>query len=316
MQVESKQCLVTGGAGFLGREVCARLERRGARLVVPRRRDYDLRQPDVVRRLLAEYRPQIVIHLAAVVGGIGANVRCPGTYFYDNAAMAIHLLEESRVAGVDKFVGLGTICAYPKHTPVPFRETDLWNGYPEETNAPYGLAKKLMLVQAQAYREQYGFNAITVFPTNLYGPGDNFDLETGHVIPALIRKLITARRQQAPEVTVWSTGQATRDFLHVADAAEGIVLATEKYDGAEPINLGSGTEISIRELAELLCELCEYRGTLVFDPSKPEGQPRRCVDASRAKEMLGFQPQVPFRQGLRETIRWFEECGLAPNSAT
>ncbi|MBM4001243.1 MAG: GDP-L-fucose synthase [Planctomycetes bacterium] len=307
MDLESTTCLVTGGSGFLGRAVCRLLESRGATVIVPRSRDHDLRRREVVERLLSELRPRVVIHLAAVVGGIGANRRNPATYFYDNAAMALHVLDESYRAGVAKFVGVGTICSYPKFTPVPFRESDLWNGYPEETNAPYGLAKKMMLVQAQAYRAQHQFPAIMLLPTNLYGPGDHFDLESGHVIPSLIRKFVEARRRGDPTVTVWGTGTPTREFLHVSDAAEAIVAATESYDDGEPMNVGSGDEISIRALAELLSDLCGYRGALVFDASRPDGQPRRCVDATRARERIGFRARIPLRDGLIETIRWFEE---------
>ncbi len=268
-------------------------------------------QPDV-RRLLETVRPQVVIHLAAVVGGIGANRANPGRYFYENAIMGIQLMEEARLAGVEKFVGLGSICSYPKHTPVPFREADLWNGYPEETNAPYGLAKKMLLVQAQAYRQQYGFGAITLLPVNLYGPGDNFDLESGHVIPALIRKAIDARDSARDQIEVWGTGSASREFLFVRDAARGIALAADQYDSPEPVNLGSGQEITIRELAGLICELCAFRGEIRWDASRPDGQPRRCLDTTRAAESFGFRAGTSLRDGLAETIAWYEKYRAEP----
>ncbi len=306
--LKDRRILVTGGAGFLGQHVCELLERHSpAEVFVPRSRDYDLRHPPAIRRLLAERRPEVLIHLAAVVGGIGANRENPGKFFYDNASMAIHLMEEARLANVEKFVSVGTICAYPKHTAVPFREEDLWNGYPEETNAPYGLAKKMLLVQGQAYRQQYDFNAITLFPVNLYGPGDNFDLGSSHVIPALIRKVVEAREAHQAEVEVWGTGTASREFLFVKDAAEGIVAAAERYDDAAPVNLGCGEEITIRELAELIRNLCGYAGQFRWDTSQPDGQPRRCLDTSRAKHSFGFEATTSFREGLLQTIAWYED---------
>ena len=269
-----------------------------------------------MRRLLETVQPQVVIHLAAVVGGIGANRENPGRYFYENAIMGIQLMEEARLAGVEKFVALGSICSYPKHTPVPFREADLWNGYPEETNAPYGLAKKMLLVQAQAYRQQYGFNAITLLPVNLYGPGDNFDLQSGHVIPALIRKAIDARETGRDQIDVWGTGSASREFLFVRDAARGIALAADQYESPEPVNLGSGQEITIRELATLICELCAFRGEIRWDASRPDGQPRRCLDTSRAAETFGFRAATSLRDGLAETIAWYEKHRVDPADAT
>jgi GDP-L-fucose synthase len=304
--LRNRRVLVTGGAGFLGRFVCEQVRRfEPALLVVPRRADYDLRQHDAIRRLLADARPDVIIHLAAVVGGIEANRRNPGSFFYDNAIMGIELMEQARQARVAKFVSIATICAYPKHTPIPFREDDLWNGYPEETNAHYGLAKKMLLVQAQAYRQQYGFNAVTLFPVNLYGPGDNFDLETSHVIPALIRKTREAKAKKADILEVWGTGRVSREFLFVRDAAEGIALAAEHYDKPLPVNLGSGQEIAIRDLAALICDLCGFEGRLAFDASRPDGQPRRCLDTSRAAQEFGFKARTPLREGLKETIAWY-----------
>ena len=298
--------MVTGGAGFLGSHVVAKLAQRGCReVVVPRTREYDLRDRDAVIRLYRETQPHLVIHLAAIVGGIGANRASPGRFFYDNAVMGIELLEYARQFAVQKFVGVGTVCAYPKSTPVPFRESDLWNGYPEETNAPYGLAKKMMLVQAQAYRQQYGFNAIYLLPVNLYGPGDNFDLETGHVIPSLIRKCVEAKAQNAGRITLWGDGSPTREFLYVEDAAEGILLAAEHYDGPEPVNLGTGQEISIRELAELIAAEVGFEGEIEWDTSKPNGQPRRCLEVTRARELFGFQATERFRTGMAKTIAWY-----------
>jgi GDP-L-fucose synthase len=277
-----------------------------AEVIAPRSSEFDLRlQPDV-RRLLQTVQPQVVVHLAAVVGGIGANRDNPGRYFYENAIMGIQLMEESRLAGVEKFVALGSICSYPKHTPVPFRESDLWNGYPEETNAPYGLAKKMLLVQAQAYRQQYGFNAITLLPVNLYGPGDNFDLRSGHVIPALIRKAIEAREAGIDHIEVWGTGSAAREVVLVGGAARAISMAADAYDSAEPVNLGSGQEITIRDLATLVCGLCGFRGAIRWDVSRPDGQPRRCLDTTRATESFGFQATTSLRDGLAETIAWYE----------
>jgi len=298
--------LVTGGNGFLGRHVLAELQDRGAGAIfAPRSAEYDLRDRDAIVACLQRYAPDVVIHLAAVVGGIGANRANPGRFFYDNAIMGIELMEQSRVAGVRKFVQIGTVCAYPKHTPVPFLEDDIWCGYPEETNAPYGLAKKMLLVQAQAYRQQYGFNAVYLIPVNLYGPADNFDPESSHVIPALIRKFVEARERGDERVIAWGTGVASREFLYVEDAARGIVLATERYDGAEPVNLGAGREITIRDLAETIARLCDYRGEIVWDAGQPDGQPRRMLDTSRAKESFGFEAQTDFEAGLRRTIDWY-----------
>lgn len=272
---------------------------------MPRRARYDLREWGAIQQMLDDARPDVIIHLAAVVGGIGANRKNPGRYFYDNAVMGIQLMEAARLRGVGKFVSVGTICSYPKFTQVPFREADLWDGYPEETNAAYGLAKKMLLVQAQAYREQYGFNAITLMPVNLYGPGDNFDLETSHVIPALIRKAIDARDAGLAHIDVWGTGGASREFLYVKDAARGIVQAAEVYDKPEPVNLGSGMEISIRVLARLICELCGFGGEIRWDASRPDGQPRRCLDVTRARRELGWEATTALREGLRESIDWY-----------
>lgn len=290
----------------MGCHVVEQLKARGcSQIFVPRSQEYDLRDPEAVKRVYQAAKPSLVIHLAATVGGIGANAKHPGAFFYDNAMMGLLMMERAHRVGVSKFVAMGTICSYPKFTPTPFKEENLWNGYPEETNAPYGLAKKMLLVQAQAYRKEYGFNAITLFPTNLYGPGDNFDLSTSHVIPALIRKFLEAKEKGLSQVIVWGTGTPTREFLHVQDAAEGILLAAEKYNDPAPVNLGSGTEISIRDLAEKIRQLTGFAGTLQFDSSKPDGQPRRLVDTSRAKKEFGFQAQVMLEKGLRETIDWY-----------
>ena len=299
--------MVTGGAGFLGTAVVARLKESGAKeIFVPKVEEYDLREREAIDRALADARPDVVIHLAAVVGGIGANRENPGRFFYENALMGIQLIEQARHAGVDKFVQIGTVCAYPKFTPVPFREEDLWNGYPEETNAPYGLAKKMLLVQAQAYRDQYGFNAIFLVPVNLYGPGDNFNPASSHVIPALIKKCIDARDRGDKAIEVWGTGSASREFLYVADAAEGIVLASERYDGRDPVNLGVGREITIKALVELIVRLTGFKGEVRWDPTKPDGQPRRALDTSRARERFGFEARTTFEDGLRRTIEWYE----------
>jgi len=304
---ESRSIIVTGGNGFLGRAVVEKLKSKGyGSIVVPRSREYDLRKESDIRRLFDTSKPKLVIHLAAVVGGIGANRDNPGKFFYDNAIMGIQLIELSRQFGVEKFVGVGTICAYPKFTPVPFKEDDLWNGYPEETNAPYGLAKKMMLVQGQAYRQQYGFNAIYLLPVNLYGPGDNFDPSSSHVIPALIKKCIDARNRGDKEIIVWGDGNATREFLYVDDAAEAIVLAAEKFNDPDPVNIGAGFEISIKDLIHLIVRLTRYSGKIVWDASKPNGQPRRMLDTARAERHFGFKAKTPFEIGLSKTIEWYE----------
>ena len=304
---ESHSIIVTGGNGFLGSVVVENLRKRGyGNVVVPRSREYDLRKEQDIRRLFDMARPTIVVHLAAVVGGIGANQENPGKFFYDNAIMGIQLMELARQFGVEKFVGVGTICAYPKLTPVPFKEEDLWNGYPEETNAPYGLAKKMMLVQAQAYRQQYGFNAIYLLPVNLYGPGDNFNPSSSHVIPALIKKVLDAKVNGQKEIVVWGDGSATREFLYVEDAAEGVILAMEKYSCPDPVNIGAGFEISIRDIVTLIVRITDYRGAITWDTSKPNGQPRRRIDVSRAKEQFGFTATTQFEDGLRATVKWYE----------
>ncbi len=302
----NRRVLVTGGAGFLGSSVVERLRAAGAEQVfVPRRLDYDLRRLEAIQSVLQDADPDIVIHLAARVGGIGANRAHGAEFFYDNLIMGAQLMHESWQRGVEKFVAIGTVCSYPKFTPVPFREDDLWLGYPEETNAPYGLAKKALLVQAQAYRQQYGFNAIYLIPVNLYGPRDSVDLETSHVIPALIRKFFEAQERGDSKVAVWGTGQPTREFLYVEDAAAGIVLGTERYNAGDPVNLGSGTEISIRELAELIGRLTGFEGEITWDATRPDGQPRRSLDTSRAQQLFGFRAQTPLEEGLRRTIEWY-----------
>jgi GDP-L-fucose synthase len=306
-----KRVAVTGGAGFLGRFVTEKLRALGADVFVPRQRDYDLIEKDSIVRMLRDSHPDLVIHLAAVVGGIGHNKKNPGKFFYDNLMMGTQLIEQSRLHGVKKFLATGTVCAYPKFTPVPFKEDDLWNGYPEETNAPYGLAKKMMLVQSQAYREQYGFNSIFLLPANLYGPGDNFDLETSHVIPALIRKCVEARHAGADFVEVWGSGTASREFLYGEDCAEGIVKAAAQYDEADPVNLGNGREVVIKDLVELIARLTGFEGELRWQTDKPDGQPRRQLDTRRAWEKFGFEAQTSLEQGLRQTIDWYETTFMA-----
>jgi GDP-L-fucose synthase len=307
----TKRVLVTGGAGFLGKTLTRKLQEAGCREVfVPRSKDYDLVDMEAVRRLYRDARPEVVIHLAARVGGIGANMKNPGSFFYENLMMGAQMMEQGRLSGLSKFVAIGTICAYPKFTPVPFREEDLWNGYPEETNAPYGLAKKMLLVQSQAYRQQYGFNSIFLLPVNLYGPGDKSDLESSHVIPALIRKVVEARERREKRIVAWGTGKATREFLYVDDAAEGIVLATDRYAKPEPVNLGAGFEISIKDLAELICELVGFDGMIEWDTSRRDGQPRRCLDTSKAKKEFGFEAKTDLREGLSKTIDCYRRGSL------
>ena len=301
-----RRVCVTGGAGFLGSFVQEVLRERGAKdIFVPRYKDYDLTKLDDTRQMLEDAGADLIIHLAALAGGIGANRDRPAEFFYENLMMGVPLLHEAWKMGVDKFVAIGTICSYPKFTPVPFKEENLWDGYPEETNAPYGLAKKMLLVQSQAYREQYGYNSIYLLPVNLYGPRDNFDLETSHVIPALIRKMIEAELEGRSEVVLWGDGSPTREFLYAGDAARGIVLAAERYNRSEPVNLGAGLEISIRNLAGMIAELTGYSGEIVWDTSKPNGQPRRALDINRAKEFFGYQAEMPFKQGLEKTIAWY-----------
>lgn len=305
---QNRRVCVTGGAGFLGSFVTEKLKEKGAAEVfIPRVEKYDLVQPEAIERMYNDARPDIVIHLAALAGGIGANRARPADFFYINLMMGVQLMHQAWLRGVEKFVAIGTICAYPKFTPLPFREENLWNGYPEETNAPYGLAKKMLLVQAQAYREQYGFNAIYLLPVNLYGPRDNFDLNTSHVIPALIRKCLEAQQRGDRQVVLWGDGSPTREFLYVEDAANGILLAAERFNSSEPVNLGSGMEISIRELANLIGRLTGFQGEFVWDTSKPNGQPRRALDVSRARDYFGFQARMPFEEGLRRTIAWYQQ---------
>jgi GDP-L-fucose synthase len=312
--LSGKRILVTGGSGFLGTHVLERLaDHDVAEVIAPRSADYDLREHDAIRAVLADARPDVVVHLAAVVGGIGANMATPGQFFYDNAIMGIQLIEESRLAGVQRFVCVGTVCAYPKHASVPFREDELWNGYPEETNAPYGLAKKMLLVQLQAYRQQYGFESAYLLPVNLYGPRDNFNERTSHVIPALIKKCCEALDGGADSISCWGSGRASREFLYVEDAAEGIAAAAARYTGAEPVNLGSGKEISIAELTALIAELVGFGGEIVWDQTKPDGQPRRWLDTSRAEREFDFRARTELREGLERTIAWYRSTrGDAP----
>lgn len=304
---KNQKIVITGGAGFLGRAVVSEFKKQGYNnLFVPRSKEFDLRHESAVKKLYKLKKPSLVIHLAAVVGGIGANQKEPGRFFYDNAIMGVHLMEQARRFKVKKFVAVGTICAYPKFSPIPFKEENLWNGYPEETNAPYGLAKKMLLVQSQAYRAQYGFNSIFLLPVNLYGPGDNYNLDSSHVIPALIRKFVEAGRSSKRQVVLWGDGSPTREFLYVEDAARAILLASQKYNKSEPVNIGSGFEISIRDLAHLVKKMTGYSGKIVWDKKRPNGQPRRCLDVSRAKREFGFRAVMPFDKGLQKTIQWYQ----------
>ena len=306
INLEDKKVIVTGGAGFLGKFVTQKLKEKNCKdIFIPLIEKYDLRNMDAIKKMFADARADIVIHLAALVGGIGANRENPGSFFYDNLIMGVQLMEQARLTGIEKFVALGTICAYPKYTKVPFKEEDLWNGYPEETNAPYGLAKKMLLVQSQAYRQQYDFNSIFLLPVNLYGPGDNFDPKSSHVIPALIKKFHDAKVDNRNEVIVWGTGKATREFLYVEDCAEAVVLATKKYDKPDPVNIGAGFEISIKNLAEKISEIIEFKGKIIWDTTKPDGQPRRCLDTSKAYAEFGFKAKVSFNEGLKRTINWY-----------
>lgn len=303
---QDKRVCVTGGAGFLGSYVVEKLQQRDcSSIFIPRSRDYDLRDRLAIRRMYEDARPNLVIHLAAVVGGIGANLQNPGRFFYDNLIMGAHLIDEAKERELEKFVIVGTICSYPKFTPVPFKEDELWKGYPEETNAPYGLAKKMLLVQTQAYRQQYDLNSIYLLPVNLYGPRDNFDPASSHVIPALIKKCVDAKKNNERRITVWGTGTPTREFLHADDCAEGILLAAEKYNKADPVNLGSGREISIKSLVSLITELTGFDGEIVWDTTRPDGQPRRCLDTSRAEKEFGFKSRINFKAGIRQTIDWY-----------
>lgn len=305
---EEKRICVTGGAGFLGTHLIEELRRRGAdQIFVPTIEEYNLVDPEAIRRMLVDSDPDVIIHLAAQVGGIGANLNHPAEFFYDNLMMGVQLIHQAYKTGVEKFVAIGTVCAYPKFTPVPFKEDDLWIGYPEETNAPYGMAKKMLLVQSQAYREQYGYNSIFLLPVNLYGPGDNFDPRSSHVIPALIRKCFEAKEQGLDHIIVWGDGSPTREFIYVKDAARGIAMATENYNESLPVNIGSGFEISIKDLAEKIVQMSGFEGDLVWDTSKPNGQPRRALDISRAKEKFGFEAETDFDEGLQKTIDWYRE---------
>lgn len=306
MDIRNKKIIVTGGAGFLGQHVVARLRKEGCtNVVVPRSAQYDLTYESDVRRLYADQRPEVVLHLAAVVGGIGANRANPGTYFYKNLMMGTHMVEQGRLAGVEKFVAVGTICCYPKFTPVPFKESDLWIGYPEETNAPYGLAKKMLIVQLQAYKQQFNFNGLNLLVVNLYGPGDNFDLETSHVIPALIRKFLEAKERGDKHVLLWGTGQASREFLYAEDAAQAIYTAACRHESPDPVNVGSGYEIKVGDLAAMIAEKVGFKGEIRYDSTKPDGQPRRCLDVTRAKELFGFEATTSLSEGLDKTIAWY-----------
>ena len=306
MSLQQKRVTVTGGSGFLGRYVGHELEKAGCHVWVPRSKNYNLVDPEAVRKLYNDSKPDIVVHLAAVVGGIGANRTHPGKFFFNNLMMGANMIEEGRKAGIEKFVAIGTVCAYPKFTPIPFKEENLWNGYPEETNAPYGIAKKMLLVQAQAYRQEYGLNTIYLLPVNLYGPGDNFDPETSHVIPALIKKFVDAKAARESMVTIWGTGTASREFLYVEDAAKAIVLATDMYDKPEPVNIGAGFEIRIFDLVNKIRDLVGFEGEIFWDKSKPDGQPRRCLDTSRAEQEFGFKAKTTFDDGLKKTLEWYE----------
>lgn len=315
INLKSKKIIVTGGAGFLGKHIVKKLEEKGCKdIFIPLIQNYDLRNLEDIKKMYKDANADIVIHLAAIVGGIGANKENPATFFYDNLIMGVQLMEQARLNNIEKFVAIGTICAYPKYTPVPFKEEDLWNGYPEETNAPYGLAKKMLLVQAQAYRAQYNFNAIYLLPVNLYGPGDNFDPKSSHVIPALIRKFYEAKINNKSEVVVWGTGKASREFLYVEDCAEAVILATEKYDKPDPINIGAGFEITIKDLANKIKNIIGFNGNIVFDTSKPDGQPRRCLDTTKAEKEFGFKAKTTFDEGLTKTIYWYIRNSESKNS--
>ncbi|MDP8244102.1 MAG: GDP-L-fucose synthase [Candidatus Hinthialibacter antarcticus] len=308
LDLSGRRVGITGGDGFLGKHLCQRLRKRECEtLLIPRRSEYDFTEQEDVRRWYRDEQPEIVFHLAAEVGGIGANQKHPGRFFYANAAMGIHLIEEARRVGVEKFVQVGTICAYPKFAPTPFREDEIWNGYPEETNAPYGIAKKSLLVMSQSYRQEYGFDCIYLLPVNLYGPKDNFDLQSSHVIPALIRKCLEAKQANRPSIVCWGSGKISREFLYVDDCAEGLICAAERYSGSEPINLGTGREIRISELVELIARLCDYQGQIEWDATKPDGQPRRCLDVERAKNLINFEAQMSLEDGLKQTIAWYTQ---------
>ncbi len=311
INLNNKKIIITGGTGFLGKYVIKKLnEENCTNIFIPRKQDYDLRELNAIKKLYKDAKADIVIHLAAVVGGIGANRKNPATFFYDNLVMGVQLMEQARLNNIEKFVAIGTVCSYPKFTPVPFKEENLWNGYPEETNAPYGLAKKMLLVQSQAYRAQYGFNSIFLLPVNLYGPGDNFDPKSSHVIPSLIKKFYEGKTNCSSEVVVWGTGGATREFLYVEDCAEAIILATKKYNKSEPVNIGAGFEISIKNLVYKIKNIIEYKGNIVWDTSKPDGQPRRCLDTRKAEKEFGFKAKIDFDFGLKKTIEWYVDSSL------